>query len=161
MGGGLRLFGEDSPVIETSAGKIQGLLQGKSYTFKGVPYGASTAGAGRFMPPVKPQPWKDVKLRSMHTMDVGFVFDNVDIAKSELGEGKDRQPLADKMSAAWVAFAKTGNPNHKGIPNWTPFNSTQRTTMVFNNECKVVNDPYKEERLAVAEAASGRQNEGA
>src|SRR5207244_8993128 len=62
-----RLFGADSPVIETSAGKIRGLVQGTSYTFKGVPYGASTAGAGRFMPPSKPQPWKDVK----KTVDYG------------------------------------------------------------------------------------------
>ena len=65
------------------------------------------------------------------------------------------------MSGAWVAFAKTGNPNHKGISNWTPFNSTERTTMVFNNECKVVNDPYKEERLAIAEVTAARQNDNA
>jgi len=106
-------------------------------------------------------PVREGKLRSMHTMDVGFVFDNVDIARSELGEGKDRQPLADRMSGAWVAFAKTGNPNHKGIPNWTPFDSVNRGTMVFNNECKFVNDPYKEERLVIAEATAGRRNDNA
>jgi para-nitrobenzyl esterase len=65
------------------------------------------------------------------------------------------------MSAAWVAFAKTGNPNHKGIPNWTPFDSANRGTMVFNNECKFANDPYKEERLVIAEATAGRRNDGA
>jgi para-nitrobenzyl esterase len=106
-------------------------------------------------------PVREGKLRSMHTMDVGFVFDNVDIAKSELGEGKDRQPLADKMSGAWVAFAKAGNPNHKGIPNWAPFDAARRGTMVFNNECKFMNDPYKEERVVIAEATAGRQNDNA
>ena len=65
------------------------------------------------------------------------------------------------MSAAWVAFAKTGTPNHKGIPNWTPFDSANRGTMVFNNECKFVNDPYKEERLAIAEVTAGRRNDNA
>src|SRR5262247_3089192 len=60
MGGSRTLMGQDS-IVETSVGKIQGVYQDKAYTFKGVPYGASTAGAGRFMPPVKPQPWKDVK----------------------------------------------------------------------------------------------------
>ena len=50
-----------------------------------------------------------------------FVFDNVDVAQSMLGDGPNRQPLADKMSAAWVAFARTGNPNHKAIPKWSPF----------------------------------------
>ncbi len=106
-------------------------------------------------------PVREGKLRSMHTMDVGFVFDNVDIAKSELGEGKDRQPLADKMSAAWAAFAKTGNPNHKGLPNWPAFNPTQRATMIFNNECRLVNDPYRDERLAIAAVTAGRQGDGA
>ena len=105
-------------------------------------------------------PVREGKLRSMHTMDIGFVFDNVDIAKSELGEGKDRQPLADKMSAAWVTFARTGNPNHKGLPSWPAFNLNERPTMVFNKECKVMNDPYKEERMAIKEATGGRETEG-
>jgi para-nitrobenzyl esterase len=52
------------------------------------------------------------------------------------------------MSAAWAAFARTGNPNHKGLPKWQPFDANQRATMIFNNECRAVNDPYREERLA-------------
>lgn len=106
-------------------------------------------------------PVREGKLRSMHTMDIPFAFDNVDIGKSTVGEGKERQPLADKMSAAWVAFAKTGNPNHKGLPNWPAFNTTQRATMIFNNECRLVNDPYREERLAIAAVTAGRQGDGA
>jgi para-nitrobenzyl esterase len=77
------------------------------------------------------------------------VFDNVDECKSMTGAGADRYPLADKMSAAWVAFARTGNPNHAGLPDvWVPYNNTRRATMVFNNECKLINDPYgSEQRL--------------
>ena len=54
------------------------------------------------------------------------------------------------MSAAWSAFARTGNPNVKGLPHWPAFTADQRATMVFDNETKLVNDPYKEERLAIA-----------
>ena len=61
------------------------------------------------------------------------------------GSGQDRYTLADRMSAAWVAFARTGNPNHKGLPSWTAFNTTERATMVFNDECKLVRDPSGEE----------------
>ncbi|MEQ1949495.1 MAG: carboxylesterase family protein, partial [Bryobacteraceae bacterium] len=92
-------------------------------------------------------------LRSMHTMDLPFVFDNVEISKTEIGTGSDLQPLADKMSAAWVSFARTGNPNHKGLPNWPAYASDKRATMVFNKECKVVNDPYREEKAAIEGAA--------
>lgn len=96
-------------------------------------------------------PVRDGKPRAFHTLDIPFVFQNVDICESMTGTGADRQPLADKMSAAWAAFARTGNPNHKGIPKWLPFNTTERSTMIFNNECRAVNDPYREERLARAE----------
>jgi para-nitrobenzyl esterase len=96
-------------------------------------------------------PVRDGRLRSMHTMDIPFVYDNVDVAKSVLGANPDRYKLADQMSAAWVAFARTGNPNHKGIPNWAPYNTQARATMIWNTpESKVVNDPSKEELAALA-----------
>jgi para-nitrobenzyl esterase len=96
------------------------------------------------------------RLRAMHCMDIPFVFDNVDACKVITGEGRDRQPLADRMSAAWVAFARSGNPNHKGLPDWHPFDAERRATMIFNTECKVVNDPHKEERLALASLREAR-----
>ena len=64
------------------------------------------------------------------------------------GAGPELHPLSDKMSAAWVAFARTGNPNHKGIPHWDPFTMEKRATMIWNNESRAVNDPFREERLA-------------
>jgi para-nitrobenzyl esterase len=95
-------------------------------------------------------PMHDGKLKAFHTLEIPFVLDNVDEAKSMTGSGADRYPLQDKMSGAWAAFARTGNPNHKGLPNWPVFKTDQRATMVFDNQCKVVNDPHGEERMALA-----------
>ena len=95
-------------------------------------------------------PVHDGKLKAFHTLEIPFVLENVDEGKTMTGTGQDRYALQEKMSGAWAAFARTGNPNHKGLPAWPAFKTDQRATMVFNNECKVVNDPYREERLALA-----------
>jgi para-nitrobenzyl esterase len=50
------------------------------------------------------------------------------------------------MSKAWVAFARTGDPNHSGLPGWSAFDTNRRATMIFDAECKLVNDPHGEEQ---------------
>jgi para-nitrobenzyl esterase len=93
-------------------------------------------------------PVRDGKLRSFHTVEIPFVFDNVDAAQSMTGSGHDRYLLASRMSGAWTAFARGGNPNHSGLPTWAAFDVPRRATMIFNDECRLVDDPYgAEQRL--------------
>ena len=94
-------------------------------------------------------PVRQGRLKAMHCMEIPFVFDNLEAGKIYTGISPAAQRLADRMSAAWVAFARTGNPNHRGIPQWPAFDSTRRATMVFGDEAKVVNDPGGKERLAL------------
>jgi len=89
------------------------------------------------------------KLKAMHAVELAFVFDNVDKAVGWIGTGAHLQYLADKVSSAWAAFAHTGNPSHAGLPDWPVYNARSRATMIFNDECQVVNDPGKDERLAI------------
>ena len=54
------LVGDNIAVVNTEYGKVRGYaLRGINY-FLGMPYGADTSGANRFMPPQKPKPWTDV-----------------------------------------------------------------------------------------------------
>jgi len=94
-------------------------------------------------------PVREGKLKSFHTLEIPFVLANVDEAKTMTGTAQNRVALQDRMSTAWAAFAKSGNPNHKGLPNWPTFNPKTRSTMVFDNLCKLVNDPNGAERVAL------------
>jgi para-nitrobenzyl esterase len=92
-------------------------------------------------------PVRGGKLRSFHTLDLPFVFDNLDAGVSMTGTGADRVALSDRMSSAWVAFARTGNPNHAGLPHWPTFDSSERATMIFDKECRAADDPNGEVRV--------------
>jgi para-nitrobenzyl esterase len=91
------------------------------------------------------------KMHSPHALEIAFVFDNTERSSRFTGGGPRPAALADKMSDAWIAFARTGNPNTSKLPLWTPYDSAQRATMVFNDESKIVNDPTKERRVAMQE----------
>jgi para-nitrobenzyl esterase len=94
-------------------------------------------------------PVRDGALRTFHTLEIPFVFENVDLATAMTGSGQSRYALEDKISAAWVAFARTGNPSHKGIPEWPAFTTKRRATMILSEECRVVDDPNGNERRAL------------
>lgn len=53
--------GEGIGVVTTAAGSVRGYVRHGIFTFKGIPYGESTAGANRFMPPVPRKPWSGVR----------------------------------------------------------------------------------------------------
>jgi para-nitrobenzyl esterase len=90
--------------------------------------------------------WKtpvlDGRPLAYHCQDLAFWFDNIDLAAQATGGTDDARKLATAMSRAFVAFARTGNPNHEGLPKWPAFDATTRATMVFENErSSVRNDP--------------------
>jgi para-nitrobenzyl esterase len=96
-------------------------------------------------------PVRDGKLKSYHCIDIPFAFNNVEVAASMTGAGNDRYALADEISGAFAEFARTGDPNHSGIPAWSPFDARDRQTMVFNNDTRLEPDPHGAERKALAE----------
>jgi para-nitrobenzyl esterase len=98
-------------------------------------------------------PVHDNRMGSYHTLDIPFVFNNVDVGASMTGAGQERYQLAHVMSAAWAAFARTGNPDHADMPHWPAFNPDEYPTMVFGNDVALVNDPNRQERLALQKLA--------
>lgn len=88
-------------------------------------------------------------MRSPHTIEVQFVFNNIALGGPLISKRPDAQALADRVSAAWVAFARTGNPNIPQLPRWPGYSAERRDTLLFNNDSRVDQDPDREPRLAM------------
>mgnify|MGYP006168938353 CR=1 FL=1 len=65
------------------------------------------------------------------------------------GASDNQQVLGDVMSEAWLAFARSGDPNHPGLPKWPRYDAETRATMVFDNKSLVVNNPRGKERAVL------------
>lgn len=88
-------------------------------------------------------------MRSHHSVDVPFVFNNIDVAGPLISKMPEAHALARKVSASWAAFARTGNPNTPQLPKWPAYSAESRDTMTFNNECRIERDPHRDARLAM------------
>jgi para-nitrobenzyl esterase len=71
------------------------------------------------------------QLKSPHALEIPLDFDNVEKARSFVGRGEDPQVLADQMSEAWLAFARSGDPNCAAIPQWPAYDAETRATLMF------------------------------
>jgi para-nitrobenzyl esterase len=91
------------------------------------------------------------RLKSPHTIEIPFAFDTVSRARLT-SSSPDAPALADKVSDAWIAFARNGDPNTSKLPKWPAFDPKNRPTMVFDNQSRMENDPIRDERLAMFSA---------
>jgi len=88
-------------------------------------------------------------MRSPHTIEIPFVFNNIKIAGPLISKMPEAYALADRTSSAWVAFARSGDPNTPKLPKWPAYSTASRDTMLFNNECRVERDPDRRPRLVM------------
>ena len=86
------------------------------------------------------------KFRAFHTLDIPLVFDNTGQPGSRTGQEADARAMASRMSEALLAFARSGNPNHAGLPDWAPYSLPDRETMVFDDRSRPEHDPRGGER---------------
>ena len=89
--------------------------------------------------------WKsqgmDGKFGAVHGVDVQFSFHNAR-GPLEGGAGMEARLMADRFASAWVAFAKTGNPNNPALPEWPEWEPDQRVAMIFDINTRAVARPH-------------------
>ena len=82
---------------------------------------------------------------SFHGLDIPLAFYTVDLRPDWTGNSEEAWKLSDKMSAAWLNFVKTANPNIKGVlPAWKPYTAENGETMYFDNKCRIVHNHDRE-----------------
>jgi para-nitrobenzyl esterase len=88
------------------------------------------------------------KWRAPHTIEIPFVFQTV--LNSGIGAQVGPTPdlaLARRISGAWAALARTGNPNHPALTHWPAYSQRDRPTMIFDSDTRIEHDPGKAQRL--------------
>lgn len=77
---------------------------------------------------------------AFHALDLPIVFGTLDTWSFAFGDQLPHQ-LSDDMQDAWIAFARTGNPNHGNIPVWPAYDQRDRSTLVFGDNTHLAKDP--------------------
>ncbi len=94
-----------------------------------------------------PSPIMNGQLKSCHALELPFMWDALDRPGLSLltGDGPERASLADAMHAAWIRFARTGDPG------WPAYDVERRATQRFDASISIVHDPMPEQRAIWAE----------
>src|SRR5690606_25232368 len=82
------------------------------------------------------------RMLAHHALEITFAFDNVVKVPAMSGGGPSAVALADRMSDAWIAFARGGDPKTAKLPRWPAYDVGGRATMVLDDACAVVEDPH-------------------
>jgi para-nitrobenzyl esterase len=86
-------------------------------------------------------------VKATHGVNVSMELRNVDRGGAWTAENPSSHILEPVISDAWVAMMEKGIPNHPGMPRWRPYTDAQRATMLFDNPCSVVEDPFGDSKV--------------
>ncbi|MCX4695365.1 carboxylesterase/lipase family protein [Streptomyces sp. NBC_01408] len=111
-----------------------------------------------------PTPAHEGRLGAAHCLELPFVFANFDQwAHAPFLAGLTpavRDGLATAMHRAWIAFVRTGDPNHAGLPQWDPYDTRERTTMRFDSVVTALGDLAGASRVLYGDGLPGPVSAG-
>ncbi|QDL39836.1 carboxylesterase/lipase family protein [Rhodoferax sediminis] len=88
---------------------------------------------------------------SPHTVDIPFAFANVDKTADLTGGSPEALEVSRSLASAFVAFARSGDPNNPRMPQWKAYDSASRTSMVVDADCRAASDYHGAARVASAQ----------
>jgi para-nitrobenzyl esterase len=96
-------------------------------------------------------------LLAPHTIEIPFVFNHIENCQSMTGPvTASMKHLESQTASAWAAMARTGNPNHKDLPEWPAYTAGNKSVMIFDETSRVEVDPGSDLRKQLVEGALKR-----
>jgi para-nitrobenzyl esterase len=96
-----------------------------------------------------------MRFGAAHASEIGYVFDNLRDRNGVTIAPKDKE-VARLMNTYWANFAKTGNPNGKGLPQWPVYDPKKNEVFEIRQDGSAAAGPdERKARLDVIEKASG------
>jgi para-nitrobenzyl esterase len=99
-----------------------------------------------------PAPPDDIKVGigyAYHSDELEYVFGTLDTRPGAQWRPEDRR-LSEQMQSYWVNFAKTGNPNSEGLPNWPPYTKDSWQVLVLDSTVSARPDDHRDRYLFLA-----------
>jgi para-nitrobenzyl esterase len=77
------------------------------------------------------------RIGACHGLEIPFVFGTLrdPLLRPTLGLTREARRLSNRMQDAWVAFARSGRPDHEGLRDWPAYDVEDRTMMILGREC--------------------------
>jgi para-nitrobenzyl esterase len=93
-------------------------------------------------------PALEARVGACHGLDLPFVFGGLRAAslRAVLGRSPRTQHLCTRMQRAWIGFARSGDPGHDDLPDWPGYTREARSTLAFDSECTLREDPHRRVR---------------
>ncbi|MEQ1929788.1 MAG: carboxylesterase family protein [Parvularculaceae bacterium] len=88
-----------------------------------------------------PSPLDGGRWGAPHTIDIAPVFGTLGAQGAYAGSDNDARRVSAELMGALIALARTGDPDHKGLPHWPAYTLAHRETMLFDRRTRVASDP--------------------
>ena len=107
---------------------------------------------------VSPSMKERMRFGAAHASEIPYVFDNLRDQNGATVAPKDRE-VAHLMNTYWANFAKTGNPNGKGLPEWRVYNPRKNRIFEFraDGSAALVPDTRKARLDVIEQAAKAKK----
>ena len=95
-----------------------------------------------------PSPAHDGRLGACHSVDIPFVWGTHALPELQrfCGEGEEVARLSNRVMAAWLAFARHGDPNTDALPSWPAYDERNRATMLLRVDAGTEQAPFEATR---------------